>query len=380
MFQVKCVVPVVVIAAMAGGCYQGIDGSDLTDEIAEMRDLHENGLNFNGLNFNGLNFNGLNFNGLNFNGLNFNGLNFNGLVMNGLNFNGLNFNGLVMNGLVFNGLNFNGLVMNGSSIGGSAMFKGKEIYREGEDLIGAEFSITAHGVDADDQPASVELVMRINDVYNDEEYDDIHYYDLSLALKGSDEWTALCTDMDGNPLPVIPLQNSWNETTGARNDDPDVITFACTSGVLAHCTQWGYRPWEESTQCEEGKGKKGKKKKHCETVSLREYHQACTRMARADYCGDGTPWTVPGTPIDIFDHLSPQLESSETKWPIEAEWTADGAYCLDDIRQQSWKADGLYPKCPKPLAKKKGDCGSLDDHRALLVSRFEPVKKKHGKK
>ena len=78
-----------------------------------------------------------------------------------------------------------------------------------------------------------------------------------------------------------------------------------------------------------------KKKKDCETVSLTDYHQACTRMARADYCGDGTPWTVPGTPIDIFDHLSPQIETQETKWPVEAEWTPDGAYCLDDIRQQA---------------------------------------------
>jgi len=372
MFQVKRMIPVVVLAALGGGCYEGIDGLDLTDEVAEMREAHLNGLNFNGLNFNGLNFNGLVFNGLVFNGLNFNGLNYNGLVMNGLNFNGLVFNGLVFNGLVFNGLVFNGLVVNGSSIGGTAVVNGEEVFREGEELIGAEFSLTAHGRDAQDQPATADLVMRINDVYTDENYGDIHYYDLSLSYKGGDSWIPLCVDANNNPLPVIPLRNSWNETTGARNDDPNVVTFACTSGVLAHCAQWGYRPWEESTQCD--KWEKGKK--NCKTVSLADYHQACTRMARADYCGDGTPWTVAGTPIDIYDHLSPQIESQETTWPVEAEWTAKGAYCLKDIRQQAWKADGLYPECPKPLAKKKDDCGSLDDHRALLVSRFEKKTKK----
>ena len=370
MFQVKQLVPVVVLAALSGGCYQGIDGLDLTDEISEMRELHNNNVQLNGLKFNDLVLNGLKFNGLKFNDVNF----------NGLKFNGLKFNDVQFNGLKFNDVNFNGLKFNGSNLTATTLIKGKMVEFRGEDLVGGELTFTAFGLDAKDQPSSADFVIRINDVYTDEDYDDIYYYDLSLAVAGSESWEPLCVDAANNPLPVIPLRNYWDEKTGDRIDDPDVVTFACTSGVLAHCVQWGYRPWEESTQCD--KWEKGKK--NCRTVSLADYHQACTRMARADYCGDGTPWTVPGTPIDIFDHLSPQIETQETKWPVEAEWTPDGAYCLDDIRQQAWKADGLYPKCPKPLAKKKGDCGSLDDHRALLVSRFEPVKKKeeknHGKK
>jgi hypothetical protein len=368
MFQVKRVIPVVVLAtAMGGGCYQGIDGLDLSDEISEMRETHLNGLQMNGLQLNGLIFNGLKFNGLKFNDV----------IFNGLKFNDVKFNGLKFNGLKFNDVLFNGLKFNGSSISASTIIKGKEVVYDGEQLIGGEFEITADGVDADNKPGTADFIIRINDVYTDDDYDDIYYYDLSLSLKGSDKWDPLCVDEANNPLPVIPLRNYWDEKTGDRIDDPDVVTFACTSGVLAHCAQWGYRPWEESTQCD--KWEKGKK--NCRTVSLADYHQACTRMARADYCGDGTPWTVPGTPIDIFDHLSPQIETQETKWPVEAEWTPDGAYCLNDIRQQTWKAEGQYPKCPKPLAKKKGDCGELDDHRALLVSRFEPLpKKKHGKK
>jgi hypothetical protein len=34
-------------------------------------------------------------------------------------------------------------------------------------------------------------------------------------------------------------------------------------------------------------------------------------MARADYCGTGTPWTVNGTTIDIYDHLYPQIQKQE---------------------------------------------------------------------
>ena len=330
MFQVKALIPVVVLAALGGGCYQGIDGVDLTDEIAEMRQTH----------------------------------------LNGLQLNGLQLNGLVLNGLQLNGLQLNGLQLNGSNLGGWTKIKGKKHNRDGEDLIGGEFSITAHGFDDKNQPGTVDFIIRIDDIYNDDDYDDIFYYDLSLSQKGSNKWNPLCVDANNQPLPAIPLRNYWNEKTGDRIDAPSVVTFACTSGVLAHCTQWGYRPWEEAEQCDNWQ----KGKKNCDDVSLQDYHQACTRMARADYCGDGTPWTVPGTPIDISDHLSPQIEKAETNWPIEAEWNPNGAYCLNDIRQQGWKAEGKYPQCPKKLAKKKNDCGSLDDHRALLISQFEKKK------
>jgi len=351
MFQVKRVVPMVVCAALGGGCYQGIEGVDLTDEIAEMRALHNNGLQLNGLQLNGL-------------------------VLNGLNLNGLN-----LNGLNLNGLNLNGLNLNGSSLGGWVNVDGSKIAIEGEDLLGAQFNLTVHGVDDNNKPGTVDFIIRIDDVFTDEDYSDIFYYELTLQAKGSEKWEPLCVDANDNPLPVILLRNSWDEKTGDRIDDPDVVTLACTSGVLAHCAQWGYRPWETALRCDDGK-KKGKKKgKNCQEVSLADYHQACTRMARADYCGDGTPWTVPGTPIDVSDRLSPRIEAPETKWPVEAEWTPDGAYCLNDIRQQTWKAEGKYPSCPKPLAKKEKDCGELSKHRALLVSQYEPLpKKKKNKK
>ena len=38
-------------------------------------------------------------------------------------------------------------------------------------------------------------------------------------------------------------------------------------------------------------------------MSLASYHQACTRMARADYCGDGTSHTQDGTWIEYYDKL-----------------------------------------------------------------------------
>ncbi len=359
MFQVKSVVPVVVFAAMSGGCYQGIEGLDLTDEIAEMREVNLNALKLNALKLNALKLNALKLNAL---------------KLNHLKLNHLKLNGLQLQGLRLDALTFDTLKLDGSSLGGVAEVNGEMVAYSGEELIGSELKILADRIDENNQPDTVELAIRINDVYHDETYDDIFYYDLSLSIAGDGQWESLCVDENNQPMPIIMLSHYWDDVTGDRIDDPDVVTLACSTAVLAHCVQWGYRPWEESTQCD--KWEKGKK--NCKTVSLVDYHQACTRMARADYCGDGTPWTVSGTPIDISDHLSPQIEIAETNWPVEAEWNTNGAYCLNDIRQQAWKADGLYPKCPKPRARKLGDCGSMAKHRSLLLSQFE--KKKKSKK
>ncbi|MCB9569768.1 MAG: hypothetical protein H6710_21550 [Myxococcales bacterium] len=124
-----------------------------------------------------------------------------------------------------------------------------------------------------------------------------------------------------------PSRRSSSELLGHRDRRSDrrstVFTFACTTGVLAHCTEWGYRPWAEAELCKNGK--KGKKGKKCETVQLTDYHQTCTRMARADYCGDGVSWTADGTALDIWDDLSPQIQGRFLDWTTEAEWTPDGA-------------------------------------------------------
>ncbi|WP_293273437.1 ADYC domain-containing protein [Nannocystis sp.] len=341
------------------GCYQGVDVEDLVDEIAEMRDTENNAIKLNGFTFNGISFNGFGFNGISFNGVSFNGFSFNGVSFNGISFNGVS----------FNGVSFNDVSLNGSSIEVKKKVNGKWLRKGGEELVGMDMKITADVRDSEGGQHVMDFLVRADDIYTDLVYDDIHYYHLSISLKGTDVWQPLC---EGG-VPAIPLQNYWNEATGARVDDKNFVTFACTNGVLAHCTQWGYRPWAEAEQCDDGKGKKGKK--HCHDISLQDHHQACTRMARADYCGDGVAWTVPGTPIDIYDALDPQIEAPETDWPVEAEWKPNGAYCLNDIRQQGWKAQGKYPTCKGSKAKVVANCGTLKDDRALVASKFEPLKK-----
>ncbi|MBL9104944.1 MAG: hypothetical protein JNL82_28625 [Myxococcales bacterium] len=341
-----------VVGSLLGvGCYSGAGTIDAVDEIESMRDLHNNSIRWNDIRWNDIKWNGIKWNDIKW---------------NGIKWNDIKWNGIKWNGIRWNGIKWNSSSLDGSSIEVSRKVGWKWERRSGEQLIGMEVDLTVDVRDENDKPSTAQFVLRVDDIYTDGAWDDVYYYDISIGLKGSNTWEPLCAD--GHP--AIPLKGYWNETTGDRINDHDVITFACTTGVLAHCVQWGYRPWAEAKRCDQWDVDK-KWKKDCEKVSLRDYHQACTRMARADYCGTGEAWTVPGTPIDIYDHLYDQIESPETDWPVEAEWRTDGAYCLDDIRQQGWKAEGKYPSCKNGKAKVKSDCGSLKDHRALLVSKYE---------
>jgi hypothetical protein len=102
-------------------------------------------------------------------------------------------------------------------------------------------------------------------------------------------------------------------------------TFSCTSGVIAKCVLWGYRPWAVG-------------------ASL---HQACTRMARADYCGDGAPHTENGTTIDMFDRYGLQAPANAPHLSFEAGWAEDGAVCVNEPRYDCHgpQAERELPSC-----------------------------------
>lgn len=64
-------------------------------------------------------------------------------------------------------------------------------------------------------------------------------------------------------------------------------------GGIAKCVDMGYKPW---------------------TSAADELHQACVRMVRADFCGDGVPFTVDGTAIDVQDWTGVQTPTTSMTW------------------------------------------------------------------
>jgi len=139
-------------------------------------------------------------------------------------------------------------------------------------------------------------------------------------------WQNPCArGVESNDPRALAVEGVW-DASGARADRTNQFTFACQNGAIAKCVDWGYRPWA---------WKNGQ--------PLADLHQACTRMARADYCGDGRSHTVDGTTIDIYDSLGVQSLAPPGGGAdaFEASWAADGATCLATPRRGQTLADVL---------------------------------------
>ena len=119
-------------------------------------------------------------------------------------------------------------------------------------------------------------------------------------------------------------------------------------GVLAKCVRWGFAPWVKR-----------------ESADMRALHQTCTRMVRADYCGDGVPHTKEGTPINLWDTAGINVRSNTPGMAFEAAWGPHGALRIERSR---WP-DGLdYVRrhCPERLAEN----GARDDGALLFNESF----------
>ena len=163
------------------------------------------------------------------------------------------------------------------------------------------------------------------------------------------EWSNPCAPAGDVPNPrALALGGVWDEK-GARRDEAGKITFACENGVLSKCARWGYKPWASR----DGR-------------SLADAHQACTRMARADYCGNGKSHTREKTMIEYYDSLgvSARTTTATKEWDparasFEATWAPDGASCLARTRHQE-SLEEIQKECPGRFRKNTVDLGDGD--------------------
>jgi hypothetical protein len=286
-----------------------------------------------------------------------NGSALNGTTLNALTLNGTTLNGMTVNGTTLNGTTLNGTTLNGSEFVGYEIVDGQPVLRGGTDMIGLRFRVVS------DENVYLLAVM---DAYVDpsDADGDLWMYEISVHDQNADSWTPLCTH-NGAPAAAVALRNRWDDKTGDLILDPDSVTFACEGAVLAKCAHWGYKPWRTANSCDS--------ENNCTEVSLVETHQACTRMARADYCGDGTPHTVNGTLIDLWDGFGIQSRTTALlpNWGVEAEWAPEGAVCVgDSLRLQI--LDDLNigyddPECLPELSNLPS-CGSLPQSRGGKVA------------
>jgi hypothetical protein len=137
---------------------------------------------------------------------------------------------------------------------------------------------------------------------------EIFLYTFSVKDPASGNWINFCKPDAEGMQKGFPLSGYWDEK-GYHIQLLDHYSLTCTGGVMAKCVKFGYVPW--------GRTKNGK--------SLWGYHQACTRLMRADYCGNGKPHTRDGTKIELWDREGIEVDTSEPGLTFEAAWNEDGA-------------------------------------------------------
>ncbi|RYZ39124.1 MAG: hypothetical protein EOO71_21305 [Myxococcaceae bacterium] len=160
---------------------------------------------------------------------------------------------------------------------------------------------------------------------------------------------------------ALAVPHAWS-TGGELLKNPDYFTFACVAenqgtptnpffvggGVIAKCIDWGYAPWAGSYPDDVARG----------------YHQLCTHMARADYCGEGRSNTLDGTPLSFMGPQNALLQSP-SGYPVAS--VENGQYALEAV----WTRDACGTVRPLCLGKKRWDTLSLE---ATCVNRaLEPV-------
>jgi hypothetical protein len=145
----------------------------------------------------------------------------------------------------------------------------------------------------------------------------------STASQKPDVWENVCPRVAGKLAMGLFVDGRWNNDGSWQ---PGGYTFACSSGVISKCARsWGYKPWKRLLS------------PTGYPVDMRPLHQACTRAARADYCGDGISHTREGTMVDMFDIYGFNIKESDPEFAQEAGFTPRGA---------RWVARERWPEQP----------------------------------
>jgi hypothetical protein len=250
------------------------------------------------------------------------------------------------------GVKMQGATLGGASLANMRVEKGELVAeRDGVTLRGTSLTgakVVGDGRDADGLPVAIQFQITsvIPEVggYDPTNTGNTYLYGLEQWIDDDDDgigtWSNACDpDTDGRRV-AIPLAATWDDQ-GDRVAAPGLFTLACTTGVIAKCYRWGYRPWVNGF-----------------ATNLSDMHWTCTRVARADYCGNGVSNTHDNTPINVWDRLPypGPIQSHGGLLPplgmvFEAGWNTGGAVCLSHAR---WVVEDLLDlqianQCPERL-------------------------------
>jgi ADYC domain len=270
------------------------------------------------------------------NGPDLNGILLFSLPPNGISLNNLTFNGISLNSLPPNGISANGMPINVAVMGPPL---------SGADLVGSTW--TGNLSDGTTAALRIDAAMQLTGANSD-----MWSYRWSVSADGA--WQPLCVARDGHAEFADATSGTWNLAQGvpgggAYHPETSEFTIACRGSAIAKCLELGYKPWD----------------------GFEREIAACTRAMRADYCGIGTPFTVSGIIINIFDDVGIQPDAVD--WVPEAEWGPDGAQCVSNKKQtRFYQVVHETPPCFPHALKPKNSCGTEFSEGAAIITELAP--------
>jgi hypothetical protein len=262
------------------------------------------------------------------------------IMPNGPTLTGVTPNVIMPNGTSLTGILPSGVMPNGTlvSISGTGALSGDAI-------VGSTWTGTLSD--------STIVLVRIEEAQRLQgDNSDLWTYRFSVSARGVT--LPLCVDAAGNAAFADTVGGTWNfgegvPGGGAYHTDAGQFTIACRGSTIAKCLEVGYKPWDGA---------------------VREL-ASCVRALRADYCGDGTPFTVDGTLVRIFDNAG--IQPDDRSWVPEAEWSPDGALCVSTKKNTRFFqiVDETPPCFPRTL-KPKNSCGTEFSEGAAIITELAP--------
>jgi hypothetical protein len=256
------------------------------------------------------------------------------MTQQGTEMTGLLIQGTQLQGKFIRGFRFSGATLNGAPLVNFRLVKGELIAEQnqvtlrGTALVNTKLFAEAYNRNVN-PPQTVSVEYQITGIVAENPINDpthtgnTYLYTLSHNVDNTGSWQPACPADGSGARATIPLAPTYNERGDQMSLAP-YFTLGCTTGVIAKCYRLGYRPWVT------GYG------------NLAIMHWTCTRLTRADYCGDGVPHTENGKLINAWDNLPPPgpilvQGATPPEMTFEAAWGQNGALCLSHVR---WDNEG----------------------------------------
>jgi hypothetical protein len=193
----------------------------------------------------------------------------------------------------------------------------------------------------------------------------------SFAVEGPDgAWGPLCEDGPDGRRQAISVAGRFSNADGRFGaGEPGSFELACTAGAMGKCVRFGYHPWQ-TRDLPQPVSHDGEP-----VPSHLDLFNACIRMVRADYGGDGTGTTRNGMLIDLYDDYGIQAPDLDHRMTFEAGWTQDGAVCVNHPRvKENISLGEIAARWRRPAGRTGASCTeeAARSLGALLFNRSTP--------